>query len=560
MGETSGVHRRSTNRSHTPWIATLLAGSALLVALLVVNAAYTIRSHREATEAVLRDYASLAGDELLRRVAANLGYYGHREALGLLRRVASDPERSLEEHTAAGSDREQRSMELVRWAFQRLPGTHSLTPLGELRPAAIPAELAAWINAEAPPALVASTEGDFAVLQKAGRTFVVSPVDLEPEDAEQGSRIAPVPSAFIGFELDRDRLAPWAHHALDQRPLLPPSLGNGELGNELLFLRLSDASGEEFLRRGERYASALRVERRLPADYLQPLVGLTVHAAIDPAAAGQLVIGGLPRSRLPVLAGLTLLTSGLFVAAIVLLRRERALTRLRTDFVSRVSHELRTPLAQIRMFAETLRLGRVRNSEEAAAAIEIIDREARRLSALVENVLQLSRTERGVSSLAKERFPVLPFLETLIEEVTPLLPCDGNSPGVRVEIDVPADIEIDADADALRQSLLNLLDNAIKYGPPSQQVILGAEAGDNVTRIWVDDEGPGIDPAQRERVWQAFRRADNDGGVSGTGIGLSVVRELIEQHGGRCTVDSGSRGGARIVLELPAIKSGGEPS
>ena len=542
---------RSSDPSHTPWIAALLAASVLLVALLVVHAGYAASSHRVAAEAVLRDYAGLAGDELLRRVAAEIGYYGHLEALRLLRRVAAEPERSIDEHALAGSARERRSMELIRWAFLYEAGDRKLSAIGGGEPPGASPQLAAWLVEAAPGALEGTSQGAFVVLQRGARTFVVSPT-ASADSAGDG----PVARSFVGFEVDRGRLGPWVSQAVDRRPLLPASLGSGELGNEVLFLRLSDTTGEEILRRGERYASALRVERRLPADYVEPLPGMTVQAAIDPAAASKLVIGGLPRSRLPVLAGLAVLTGGLLTAAVVLLRRERALARLRTDFVSRVSHELRTPLTQIRMFAETLRLGRVRDRQEKELALEVIDRESRRLSGLVENVLQFSRADRGVSQLAKERLTIRPFLEALVEEVGPLVPGPsraetGTADGVRIRIDAAPGIEVEADPDALRQVLLNLLDNAIKYGPSSQLVILGADSVDGVVRIWVDDEGPGIEPADRTRVWQAFRRAGNGDEVTGTGIGLSVVRELIEQHGGRCSIGVGSRGGARVGVELP---------
>src|SRR5205823_8566778 len=107
-----------------------------------------------------------------------------------------------------------------------------------------------------------------------------------------------------------------------------------------------------------------------------------------------------PRSRLPLLAGLTVLTAALVLIAIVQLRREHELSRLRADFVSGVSHELRTPLAQIRMFSETLLLGRVRSDDERVRSLEIIDQEARRLTHLVENLLHFSRSERRLTRLA----------------------------------------------------------------------------------------------------------------------------------------------------------------
>src|SRR2546427_5026946 len=121
---------------------------------------------------------------------------------------------------------------------------------------------------------------------------------------------------------------------------------------------------------------------------------LHAEATLRASVADQLIIGGLPKSRLPLILGLLALTAVLIGTALVQLRRESQLARLRTDFISGVSHELRTPLAQIRMFSETLVLGRVRSDEERRRSLAIIDQESRRLTHLVENLPHFSRSER----------------------------------------------------------------------------------------------------------------------------------------------------------------------
>jgi len=272
------------------------------------------------------------------------------------------------------------------------------------------------------------------------------------------------------------------------------------------------------------------------------------------------VIGGLPRSRLPLLLALLGLTAGLVATAIFQLQRARKLTRLRSDFVSQVSHELRTPLTQIRMFAETLRLGRVRSDAEGRRSLDIIDREARRLGHLVENILQFSRGERGTLELARTVQPLAPLVREVVEELGPLMESRGARVRVRLADDGGDRIEAAVDAGGFRQILLNLLDNAVKYGPGEQEICveLGRrEASDDSApprlRLAVDDQGPGVPRRDRERIWQSFRRLERDRGnaVAGTGIGLAVVRGLVERHGGRAWVEESSRGGARFVVELP---------
>jgi signal transduction histidine kinase len=109
------------------------------------------------------------------------------------------------------------------------------------------------------------------------------------------------------------------------------------------------------------------------------------------------------------------------------------------------------------------------------------------------------------------------------------------------------------DRDALRQILLNLLDNAAKYGPPGQTITVGSEIAADVARIWVEDQGPGIPHEDRRRVWEPYVRLNrsSESGTGGSGIGLSVVRELVELHGGRTRAEGSPGGGARVLVELP---------
>jgi signal transduction histidine kinase len=274
-----------------------------------------------------------------------------------------------------------------------------------------------------------------------------------------------------------------------------------------------------------------------------------VEASIDRQVSRQIFIGGLPRSRLPFFLGLLTLNAGLIVTAILQLRREMALQQLRDEFVSSVSHELRTPLTQIRMFAETLLLYRIRSAEERRRSLEIIDREARRLTQLVENVLQFSRAERKIDTLAKQKIELAPLIHEIVDGFESAIPGDQTRFEVRLCFGLTALV----DPDAFRQVVINLLDNAVKYGPRQQQVIVGLESREGMACFFVDDEGPGIPPTDRKRIFQHFHRLqrDRESAIAGTGIGLSVVHDLVSRHDGRCWVMTGERGGAKFVVELP---------
>ena len=198
-------------------------------------------------------------------------------------------------------------------------------------------------------------------------------------------------------------------------------------------------------------------------------MGFTVEASIDPQISRQIVIGGLPRSRLPFFLGLLALNAGLIVTAILQLRREMALQQLRDEFVSSVSHELRTPLTQIRMFAETLLLDRIRSTEEHRRSLEIIDREARRLTQLVENVLQFSRMERKIDSLSREKRELAPLIQEIVEDFESGM----NGSETQIELRLSFGLTANVDPDALRQIVINLLDNAVKYGRKTTAGYLG---------------------------------------------------------------------------------------
>ncbi|MEO6878808.1 MAG: HAMP domain-containing sensor histidine kinase, partial [Gemmatimonadaceae bacterium] len=286
------------------------------------------------------------------------------------------------------------------------------------------------------------------------------------------------------------------------------------------------------------------------ADTVEPSFGrLIMRVSLNSQFANMLVVGGLPQSRVPMLIALFVIAAGLLTVAFVQLRRQQELARLRTEFVSGVSHELRTPLAQIRWFAELLHMGKLRSEEERARSAGIIDQEARRLTYLVENVLNFSRAENGTN-----RVSVAPAnLDAEIADAVELFAPLARSRKMSIALSLDANGMVPLDRDALRQMLLNLLDNAVKYGPPGQTIAVGSELAGDRARIWVEDQGPGIPRDARQRVWEPYVRLNRqaESATGGSGIGLAVVRELAVLHGGRTRAEDAPGGGARLVIELP---------
>jgi len=212
---------------------------------------------------------------------------------------------------------------------------------------------------------------------------------------------------------------------------------------------------------------------------------------------------------------------------------------------------LRTPLAQVRMFAETLRLGRVRSEGERVRSLEIIDQEARRLTHLVENILLFSRAERQLVRLAPRPCRLAGEVREALLSFAPI----ATARQIRVVQTLDDAACATVDVEAFRQIVLNLVDNAIKYSPTNGTVWVALGVRGDVVRLDVEDEGLGIPPGDVERVWTPFFRLERDvkSAVAGSGIGLAVVRDLVQRHGGRTGVERRGRDeqGSRFFVELP---------
>lgn len=257
----------------------------------------------------------------------------------------------------------------------------------------------------------------------------------------------------------------------------------------------------------------------------------------------------MPSARLPQIGILLALTLAIGAAALILLRREQQLAQLRDDFVSGVSHELRTPLTQVRMLSELLQGDGFRTEPERARAIGIIHREALRLTNLVDNILQFARLRRQPASPEATAVPITALLEETRDVLEPLAQAGTTS----IVLDPCEPLTIRGDRDSLARIVRNLLENAIKYGRTGQTVRIAAAAVDPGVRITIDDQGPGVPAEERLRIWQPYYRLERhrNAAIGGSGLGLSVVNQLVEALGGRAWVEDAPGGGARFVVELP---------
>jgi len=526
---------------------TLLLLFALAFAVVLAWQAVGASQYQKAqAERVLRDYSAYAAFRFAGRAAGALYYYSFLPALkgidhGRAKLGRMPDPAHLSPISAPDDSLAVAFLRHVRYAYEYDTATRRLRFGG-------PAPSPAWQQWIADTVLSrlhnlpsATMEDNASVIGgPPGEPPVLTVFTLPRTAASAQNRV-------LGLVTGVDALFDGLQLADTSSPLLVKALTGGVVLDSIGSVVVRTAEGATLYQSQTQYASSITAHDTM-GSYL---ANLSVDVSLRPEIAGKLVIGGLPRSRMPLLVTLLMLTAGLMIIAMIQLRRESELSALRTQFVSGVSHELRTPLAQIRMFAETLVLGRVRSDDERRRSLEIIDQEARRLTHLVENLLHFSRSERQSVRVAPVPTLLGPCVRGMVESFTPL----AETRGVRLLTSLPDGIVASVDEGALRQMLLNLLDNAVKYGPDGQTVTVGLDPVRNDrTRLWVQDQGPGVPPSDRERIWEQFWRLERDRGsaVAGTGIGLSVVRELATLHRGRVWVEGAPGGGARFVLELPA--------
>jgi signal transduction histidine kinase len=247
----------------------------------------------------------------------------------------------------------------------------------------------------------------------------------------------------------------------------------------------------------------------------------------------------------------TLLLSGmLFAISLILrdIRRERQLTAMRSEFVSNVTHELKSPITSIRMFAESIAMGRVKGKEGIREYLQIIVRESERLKRMINNVLDFSRMENQQEDYRFERAHLSPVLNEVITEMSYW--CDEKKITLTSELD--ENIHVNIDREKIKQVIGNLLSNAIKFTPENKKISVRLFNSNKNFFIEVADEGIGIPGDQTGEIFKKFYRVnDKDtSGISGTGLGLAVVKEIVDAHGWEINVESTKGEGSRFTIKF----------
>jgi len=234
------------------------------------------------------------------------------------------------------------------------------------------------------------------------------------------------------------------------------------------------------------------------------------------------------------------------------LTREREISQMKSEFVSKASHELRTPLSSMRAYVEMLVDGEAQDEETRQEFYGIIQAETDRLARLVDNMLNISRIEAGIFEVERDMVDVQQLVERAVQTIEPQARSRGQA--LHTEI-APIGAIVEGDADMLQQVVLNLLSNAVKYTPEGGRITVSVDS-DTLTRsvhVAVSDTGLGISPRDAEQVFEKFYRVENYKRVAkGTGLGLNLCRHIIERvHRGQIGLESTLGMGSRFWFSIP---------
>jgi signal transduction histidine kinase len=251
-----------------------------------------------------------------------------------------------------------------------------------------------------------------------------------------------------------------------------------------------------------------------------------------------------------ILGALCLLMMGGIFLTYRNISREMNLARLKSDFVANVSHELRTPLALIRLYAETLELGRLNTKEKYQEYFRIIREESERLSSLINNILDFSRIEAGRKEYEFKETDLSELVHSTLDTYRFQIEQNGFTFEENIAKDIPP---VNVDREAIARSLLNLVNNALKYSKDKKYIGVSLYRANGSVKLEVSDHGIGISPAEQDKIFEKFYRCGDPlvHNVKGSGLGLALVRHIVRAHGGDVQVESAPDKGSKFTIDLP---------
>lgn len=295
------------------------------------------------------------------------------------------------------------------------------------------------------------------------------------------------------------------------------------------------------------------VERKLEGALPDVTMGVK-YKGTTVAAMGERFL----RTSFLILAAISVLLVGGIWSMYRNVSREMELAKLKADFVSNVSHELRTPLSLIRLYAETLELGRLPNPDKQRGYHRIIREESERLTALINNVLDFSRIEAGRKEYDFQATDLRELVRETLESYRYQIEQQGFTFEEKIAEDLPT---VRVDRESIARSLLNLVNNSIKYSSDEKYLRVNLYGDNGSVKLEVIDRGIGIPRAEQQRVFEKFYRVGDPlvHNTKGSGLGLSLVKTIVHAHGGDVWVESNQGHGSKFTVLLPVDRTGSTP-
>ncbi len=518
----------------------LVAGSLFMMLILGWQAYHSVHQQRIVAEKVLVEYAQLAADEFARRIMADIGYRGYFRTLNDWRSSLEESKYNLVQlkKTLAKRDcKKEKNNNLAKNYFFYVSDNQEFfnSNCGSLEQVDFIQLLIEKFDTKQ------LTEKPFAFIHTQLNQIPITLI------------VAKIKQGLYGFAVNRQQLIHKLTISLNKAPILPRVLADGKATNQMLTVNMQDHLGNSLVGTPFPYKQSLVATKALKGEYSGIFRDHIIHVAINADSTEQLIIGGLPDNNLTAVISTMVATFMVFIISLLQLKKEQRLNQLRKNFVAEVSHELRTPLTQIRMFSEMLLQGKTRNSQEKNKYLSIIHRESLRLNNLIENVLKYSETQ-AQRPIQLDSQDLAPIISNIINDFLPI----AKEKNVILKVDIES-CHIPIEIHALKQIILNLLDNAVKYGPEKQTISIQAKKTDHKYRLSITDQGAGIPANRQQQIWQAYYRlpGEHEAAIAGTGIGLYLVKQLAHQMKAKIWVKNQAEGGSQFILEWTLTSKNG---
>ncbi len=514
-------------------LSVLMLLSIGLLGALTWQAVSSSMAHREAARGVARDYATLAVDEFQNTLKSAVGYW----VIHQLGSALQDPTKTLKQNIQRvfSADRNalnQREI-IARESVDSIYLLDSETRSTSIQYGEAIKESDSHLNLLLK-TLDINSISPYKVIHQEYKTFILIPLSN---------------NNIVFMRLDNKKLSAWFKRIYDNADLIPESLQKDTAIDDILYIEITSPYNQSLFNSHTQYDESIIIGKKFSDNYEGLFSGYEIHASISPQFIPKLVIGGLPGSQLPLLYTLMTLTLVVITTTFWIIIKEHKLNRLRSEFIANASHELRTPITQIRMYAETILLGRVKSIETQHSYLRVINRESIRLSQLLDCILSFSKQSSSAVDEATEYCDVNEHLMSTIDEYRKVLLNEDSKLVFSSKEKVFANIN----TNGLRQIIINIIDNANKYGPAGQTITISSSQKNNYINISISDQGPGIPPCYHNKIWKPFYRLpiNKKKAINGNGIGLSIVNDLIRKMNGKVSIENNLDCGVCFTISLP---------